>query len=149
MGLIKNHTLWKGFAKINKKMTLQWKALFLLAVFLVIMAVLTVVSKHADEYITPQVTTQTLTPQVMGGTVYRNCVPLKALHKDGMKRYVLVVSKTKTELGTETVAERVYVSVVHKNNQFASLDDALTTSQQIILNSNKSVGPGDRIKVRD
>lgn len=130
-------------------MTLQWRALFLLAVFLIFMAVLTVVSNHADEFITPQVTTQTLAPQVMGGTIYQNCVPLKALHKEGVKRYVLVVSKSKSTLGTETVAEQVYVSVKHKNSQYASLDNTLTTSQQIIVKSNKSVGPGDRIKVKE
>ena len=130
-------------------MTLQWKALFLLAVFLVFMAALTVVSNYADEFITPQVTTRTLAPQVMGGTVYQNCVPLKALHQEGIKRYVLVVSKTKTELGTEIVAEQVYVSVKQKNSQYASLDNTLTTSQQIIVKSNKPVGPGDRVKVKE
>jgi hypothetical protein len=58
------------------------------------MAVLTIVSKHTDEFITPKVITTSLKSMIVDNVIVPNCVPLKALHKEGAKYYVLVVSKT-------------------------------------------------------
>jgi hypothetical protein len=149
MDLIKKNPLFRWMLTINKNIILQFKALFFLVLFLIIMAVLTLVSKHNDEFVIPQVITTSLKSMIVDNVIVPNCIPLKALHREGAKHYVLVVLETDTVLGTETVTQRVDVSIEYKNKQYASLNNTLVATQKIIVSSNKPIESGDRIKVKD
>lgn len=78
---------------------------------------------------------------------YNNCVPLEALHKDGNKTYILVLTEKSNVLGSETIAERIDVTVLDKNDTYAAIDGSFADTQQFVSGANKPIKPGDRVQV--
>lgn len=81
--------------------------------------------------------------------MYSSCVPLDALHSDGIKTYVLAISDKKTALGSETIAERIDVVVEDKNDTYAAISSNFESDQKLIVSTNKPIQPGDRVRVEE
>lgn len=77
---------------------------------------------------------------------YPSCVPLTALHSENDKFYLLVPETTQTILGPQTIARRLEVEVIEKNDTYAALDGVFGHNQRFLLYSSKPVNPGDRIR---
>ena len=80
---------------------------------------------------------------------YLCCVPLSALRLDEQnKPYVLVAEPVNTVLGTQTQARKVTVTVLDQNEQSAALaPGAVSTQQQVIVQSDRSIEAGSRVRV--
>lgn len=80
---------------------------------------------------------------------YNCCVPLSALHLDSKNQaYVLVVEPVATVLGTQMQARKVPVTVLEQNESMAALaDGTLHQEQQVIVNSDRAVDAGSRVRV--
>jgi|GEM_PF-2571693 len=83
------------------------------------------------------------------GQTYETCVPLSALRNDGVNDYVLTVRETQTAMGTEYAASRVDVVLLERNESYAAIAGGLTGSSQIIMQANKAVSDGDRIRLAE
>lgn len=80
---------------------------------------------------------------------FNTCVPLAALRQgDGDNYYILVVSDKETVLGTEMIAKKVEVKVEKKDSEFAAINsNAISKGEQVIIDSNKNVEDGDRVRL--
>lgn len=80
---------------------------------------------------------------------YGTCVPLQALRQgDGDSYYVLVVTEKETVLGEELTANKVDVKVEKKDGEYAAVPDGvLGRNDKIIIDSNKTVEDGDRVRL--
>jgi hypothetical protein len=136
------------FKKGQKKISLQKKSLIALAVFLFTMLVMTFVSRYAADLITARVTTTSPKPMYISDGAYENCVPLTVLHQEGIKMYIFIVSQKDTVLGTKSEAERVNVTVVDENKNYAAIKGAFVNDQDIIMSSNKPIASGDYVFVK-
>lgn len=78
---------------------------------------------------------------------YDVIVPLEAIHQDSKSYYVLVLGKKNTILGVQQIASKVSVTILDKNGLKVALEDSILSSDdEIILTSNKSIGDGDRVR---
>jgi multidrug efflux pump subunit AcrA (membrane-fusion protein) len=80
---------------------------------------------------------------------YDVVVPLEALHKESISTFVLVTKEENTVLGAENIVERIDVTVEDKNNEVAAIAGALSKDQEIIVDTNKPLTPGDRVRLVD
>lgn len=80
--------------------------------------------------------------------LFDTCVPLQAIREDSSGEYVLVMQERNTILGTESIAVRVAVTVLDKDNKTAAVSGALNMDDQVIISSNKAIGEGDRVRVK-
>jgi HlyD family secretion protein len=80
---------------------------------------------------------------------YDVVVPLEALHKESISTFVLVTKEKNTVLGAENIVERIDVTVEDKNNEVAAIAGALSKDQEIIVDTNKPLTPGDRVRLVD
>ena len=135
------------FTKGKKKVSMQIKSFIALAVFLFVMLVLTFVSRYAADLITARVTT--ISPKLMyiNDNAYESCVPLAVLHQEGINMYIFIVSQNDTVLGKKTEAERVNITVVDENENYAAIKGGFSNNQDIIMSSNKQLVSGDYIFV--
>ena len=80
---------------------------------------------------------------------YGTCVPLAALRQgDGTDYYVLVVTEKETVLGEELTAKRVDVKVEKRDGEYAAVTEGtLGRNDKIIIDSNKIVEDGDRVRL--
>ena len=80
---------------------------------------------------------------------YGTCVPLAALRQgDGNSYYVLVVTEKETVLGEELTAKKVDVKVEKRDGEYAAVSDgSLGRNDKIIIDSNKTVEDGDRVRL--
>lgn len=78
---------------------------------------------------------------------YDTVVPLSALHADGNQYYVMKVRETETSMGSECFAERVGVTLLEKNETYASVNGALNTDDKIISSSGRTIQDGDRVRL--
>lgn len=77
-------------------------------------------------------------------------IPIEALREDGSdKYYVLTLGEQETVLGMQTIAVRVDVTLLFHDEQYAAVDGALSSGDQIILNSNKYIKANDRVVIRN
>lgn len=75
------------------------------------------------------------------------CIPVEALHNEDNKYYVLVISKRDTVLGSEDYAMRVDLDIKDKDDRYVAIEPMLLSSEQeIIVDSNKSIKEGDRVR---
>lgn len=78
---------------------------------------------------------------------YGSVVPVSAIRADVSGSYVLVERPKETLLGTEYVAEKVYVTVGDTNSYDAGLKKSpLTSDDKIIVSSDKKVEAGDTVR---
>lgn len=81
---------------------------------------------------------------------YDNCVSINSVHADGNQYYLLVVKESDSVMGKELTAERVNITIVQKNGSYAAVADGeLMPDQKIITGANKTIQPGDRIRLAD
>lgn len=81
---------------------------------------------------------------------YSSCVQLSALYKDNNQYYVLVVQEAETILGIELTVQRVDVTVLDKNAQYAALSDGvITADQDLVVSSDKVLEAGDRVRLNE
>ena len=82
---------------------------------------------------------------------YGTCVPIAALRQgDGSEYYILVVSEKETVLGEELIAKKVDVKVEKKDGEFVAVNDgAIGRSEQVIVDSNKTVEDNDRVRLEN
>lgn len=80
---------------------------------------------------------------------YGICVPLAALRQgDGDSYYILVVTEKETVLGEELTAKKVDVKVEKRDGEYAAVSDgSLGRNDKIIIDSNKTVEDGDRVRL--
>lgn len=80
---------------------------------------------------------------------YGTCVPLAALRQgDGDSYYILVVTEKETVLGEELTAKKVDVKVEKRDGEYAAVSDgSLGRNDKIIIDSNKTVEDGDRVRM--
>jgi len=83
---------------------------------------------------------------------YSTCIPKAALRKGGSGEsdYVLVLTEKKSVLGTQLVAEKLAVTVQEQNESYAALaDNEVTSVQQMIVDSDKEIQAGDRVRLAE
>ena len=80
---------------------------------------------------------------------YGTCVPLAALRQgDGNSYYVLVVIEKETVLGKELIAKKVDVKIEKRDGEYAAVTEgALGRNDKIIIDSNKTIEDGDRVRL--
>lgn len=80
---------------------------------------------------------------------YPICVPLSALYLDSKNQpYVLTVEEKESIMGKEWQARKVGVTVLEQNESYAALaEGTLSSSQEIIVNSDKPVDEGSRVRM--
>ena len=80
---------------------------------------------------------------------YGTCVPLAALRQgDGDSYYILVVTEKETVLGEELSAKKVDVKVEKRDGEYAAVSDgSIARNDKIIIDSNKTVEDGDRVRL--
>ena len=80
---------------------------------------------------------------------YGTWVPLAALRQgDGDSYYILVVTEKETVLGEELTAKKVDVKVEKRDGEYAAVSDgSLGRNDKIIIDSNKTVEDGDRVRL--
>lgn len=80
---------------------------------------------------------------------YGTCVPLAALRQgDGDSYYILVVTEKETVLGEELTAKKVDVKVEKRDGEYAAVSDgSIARNDKIIIDSNKTVEDGDRVRL--
>ncbi len=78
---------------------------------------------------------------------YDTCVPLGCLHSNGSDYYVYTVTETKSVLGIETKVDKVSVSILDKNTEYAAIDGVFNYDQQFVLTSSKTLSDKDRVKI--
>ncbi len=80
---------------------------------------------------------------------YGTCVPLAALRQgEGSDYYVLVVTEKETVLGEELTAKKVDVKVEKRDGEYAAVTEGtLGRNDKIIIDSNKTVEDGDRVRL--
>ena len=80
---------------------------------------------------------------------FGTCVPLAALRQgDGDSYYILVVTEKETVLGEELTAKKVDVKVEKRDGEYAAVSDgSLGRNDKIIIDSNKTVEDGDRVRL--
>ena len=81
---------------------------------------------------------------------YSAVIPVQALHEEQNGSYVLVMEEEQGVMGTELVAKRYEVKVQDKNSVQAALEDGILTSEQeIISTSSRSIGDGSRVRKKE
>lgn len=79
---------------------------------------------------------------------YKSCIPLGALREGQNEYFVLVTNEEDTILGKELKAKKVVVELKAKNNLMAAVDGLyLSSNQELIVDSNKSIEDGDKVRL--
>lgn len=81
---------------------------------------------------------------------YQTCIPLSALNEEQGRYFVYVAEEEESVMGKEMVVRKVNVTVIEKNESYAALTEgALTSDQKIIVNSNKEIQEGSRVRIQE
>ena len=76
------------------------------------------------------------------------CLPLSAIHSDGMSYYVYLVNRRNSILGEELTITQRRVSIVDKNTVYAALDNSgLTADDSIVISSTKPLADGKTVRL--
>lgn len=81
---------------------------------------------------------------------YNTCIPLSALREESGRNFVFVTENQDTVLGEILVARKFEVRVKDKNESYAALEEgSLSSEQQIIVNADREVGEGSRVRLQE
>lgn len=81
---------------------------------------------------------------------YPCTVPLSAVSEDSGKYFVLLLQKEDTVLGEQEMARKTEVKVLERNETYAALEaGSLEADSQIIIDSNRYVETGDRVRLKE
>lgn len=75
------------------------------------------------------------------------CIPIQALREDNYGYYVLVPLEQEDILGTQLIAERISVNILDKGNSMVAVEGALSHKSQVIIDSNKYINAGYRVRI--
>lgn len=78
---------------------------------------------------------------------YSTCVPLSALHQDSRGYFVFVYRSGSSIFGLTERAQRIDVTLLDMDAQYAAISGDLGLRDQILFSSNKPISDGDRIRV--
>lgn len=78
---------------------------------------------------------------------YQTVLPLTAIHQDRKGYYCLGIRSQNSILGEETTAERIAIKILDKDDSQAAVEGAIQPDTQIIVNSEKNISAGDRVRV--
>ena len=82
--------------------------------------------------------------------IYESCVPLSALHMEQNKSYLLIPKEVQTVLGSEWAVEKLEVTVLEKNGEYAALSPSdFPSGQKFVETSSKPLQTGDRIRLSE
>lgn len=80
---------------------------------------------------------------------FGTCVPLAALRQgDGNNYYILTVTEKESVLGEELIAKKVDIKIEKRDNEYVAISDGIIgRNEKIIIDSNKAVKDGDRVRL--
>lgn len=80
---------------------------------------------------------------------YEICIPLEALHTDGVDKYAVYITEEQdTLIGKELTVRKVPVKILDKDAEFAAIEnDTLSNQQKIIVSCEKAIEEGMTVKV--
>lgn len=79
---------------------------------------------------------------------YQNILPLTAVRQDSKGYYCLGIRTQNSILGEEVKAERIQITLLEKDDNYAAVQGAIHPDTEIITGSNKDILPGDRVRVK-
>lgn len=79
---------------------------------------------------------------------YEICIPLEALHTDGVDKYAVYIAEEQdTLIGKELTVRKVPVKILDKDAEFAAIEsDTLSGQQKIIVSCEKAIEEGMTVK---
>jgi multidrug efflux pump subunit AcrA (membrane-fusion protein) len=80
--------------------------------------------------------------------LYDYCVPIEAVREDMVGTYVLIAKSKLTVLGEELTAERISIEITDKDATMAAVTGNLNKEDNIIINSNKEIKEGNRVRIK-
>jgi len=80
---------------------------------------------------------------------YSTTIPLSAIREDSEGKYVLAIREKDGILGTETVVERIPITVKEQDGTKAAIESALTRQDQVVTQTDGTLSEGDRVRVRE
>lgn len=82
---------------------------------------------------------------------YDTCIPLEALHADGVDKYaVYIVEEQDTLIGKELTVRKVPVKILDKDTEYAAIEgDTLSNQQKIIVSCEKIIEEGMTVKEKE
>ena len=83
-----------------------------------------------------------------GAKIYPICLPISALGEENKSYFVYLIEEEKTIIGESLVARKQQVTVLDKNENFVAVAAAdLTTGQSVVVDANKQLQDGTRVRV--
>ena len=76
-------------------------------------------------------------------------IPLSALREERGTTYVLIAETRSGILGENETAVKMGVTVLKKDKDHAAIESSLNQESRIIIQSNKYVKEGDRIRISE
>lgn len=82
---------------------------------------------------------------------YEICIPLEALHTDGVDKYAVYIAEEQdTLIGKELTVRKVPVKILDKDAEFAAIEsDTLSGQQKIIVSCEKAIEEGMKVKEKE
>ena len=82
---------------------------------------------------------------------YEICIPLEALHTDGVDKYAVYIAEEQdTLIGKELTVRKVPVKILDKDAEFAAIEsDTLSGQQKIIVLCEKAIEEGMTVKEKE
>ena len=82
---------------------------------------------------------------------YEICIPLEALHTDGVDKYAVYIAEEQdTLIGKELTVRKVPVKILDKDAEFAAIEsDTLSGQQKIIVSWEKAIEEGMTVKEKE
>lgn len=82
---------------------------------------------------------------------YEICIPLEALHTDGIDKYAVYIAEEQdTLIGKELTVRKVPVKILDKDAEFAAIEnDTLSNQQKIIVSCEKAIEEGMTVKEKE
>ena len=82
---------------------------------------------------------------------YEICIPLEALHTDGVDKYAVYITEEQdTLIGKELTVRKVPVKILDKDAEFAAIEnDTLSNQQKIIVSCEKAIEEGMTVKEKE
>lgn len=77
---------------------------------------------------------------------YDRIIPIESLRSTNQGDYILVIKETNTVMGNEKSVYKLDVTVADKDSSFAAITSGLN-DETIIINSNKPISEGDRVRI--
>lgn len=87
--------------------------------------------------------------RVLENEVYRNCIPLSAIQRDGEECCLFLAEDRSTILGMETTAYRVPVTVLAQNEDYAAVEGSFSQDARVISGAEKLITEGGRVRIAE